>query len=206
MLYQQDIDRQEEEQSHLARELHDVVLNQMNQLLLEAGEKIQTKDFDSRHRQLSDTIRSLIHDLRPPMLNYGLYTAFLELVDDLDQKPHARGRIVFNLLPSQARFDPKVEQHLFRIVQQAFENALTHSKAHEVTLSGSIEQHAINLVITDDGRGFDLEQGTDLSALLAARHFGLVGMHERANLIGAQLALQTKTGQGTRIELHWKQK
>lgn len=203
-LYQQDIDRQEEERAHLARELHDEVLHQMNQLLIQAGEKMQSKDFDIQHQQLGDTVRQMIHGLRPPMLNFGLYQAIRELVDDMDEKPFAKGRINMDLPANETRFDPKAEQHLFRIVQQACENALLHSKARKVSISGSISKTAVELVVTDDGKGFDLAGGSELTALLAARHFGLVGMHERAELIGARLGVETAPNKGTRIEVHWR--
>lgn len=204
VLYQQDIDRQEEERADLARELHDDVLNNMNELLIRAGEKMQSKDFDDEHQQLSDTVRRMIHGLRPPMLNFGLYHAIRELVDDMDEKPFAKARINLDMHANEARFDPKAEQHLFRIVQQACENALLHSKARKVSISGTISKTAVEFVVQDDGKGFALAGGSELAALLAAKHFGLVGMHERAELIGARLGVETAPSKGTRIDLHWR--
>lgn len=203
-LYQQDIDRQEEERAHLARELHDDVLNTLNELLIRAGEKLQSADFDAQHQQLSETVRRMIHGLRPPMLNFGLYHAIRELVDDMDEKPFAKARINLELTANEARFDPKAEQHLFRIVQQACENALLHAKASKVSISGKITKAAVEFVVQDDGKGFALAGGSELAALLAAKHFGLVGMHERAELIGARLGVETAPTKGTRIDLHWR--
>jgi signal transduction histidine kinase len=203
-LYQQDIDRHEEERAHLARELHDEILHTMNELLIRAGEKLQSKDFDAQHQKLSDTIRRMIHGLRPPMLNFGLYHAIRELVDDMDEKPFAKARINLELAASEDRFEPKTEQHLFRIVQQACENALLHSKARKVLISGKITKTSVEFVVHDDGKGFALSGGSELAALLAAKHFGLVGMHERAELIGARLAVETAPSKGTRIDLHWR--
>ncbi len=203
-LYQQDIDRREEERAHLARELHDDVLHHMNELFLQTGEKLQSKEFDERHQQLDDTVRRMIHGLRPPMLNFGLYHAIRELVDDMDEKPFAKARVSLELSASEARFDSKAEQHLFRIVQQACENALLHGKARKISITGKISKAAVEFVVQDDGKGFALAGGPELAALLAAKHFGLVGMHERAELIGARLGVETAPSKGTRIDLHWR--
>jgi signal transduction histidine kinase len=122
----------------------------------------------------------------------------------MDEKPFAKARINLELEADEARFDPKAEQHLYRIIQQACENALLHSKASKVSISGMISKTAVEFVVKDDGKGFALTSGSELAALLAAKHFGLVGMHERAELIGARLGVETAPTKGTRIDLHWR--
>jgi signal transduction histidine kinase len=203
-LHRVDIGRQEEERVHLARELHDDILQRVNELATEAGEQMQSKEFDHRHHALDDRIRALIHGLRPPMLNYGLYHALHELVDDLTDKATTKTRFELNLPASEARFDPQVELFAYRIVQQACENGLKHSGAKTIVISGLCAPGAIDLSIVDDGRGFDLSAGADLAQLLAARHFGLAGMKERAALIHARLEIASSPNKGTRIQLNWR--
>lgn len=203
-LYQVDIERQEEERVHLARELHDDVLHQLNELVIEVGDQVQTKDFDQKHHELDDRIRAMIHGLRPPMLSYGLYHALHELVDDLAEKATTKAKLELSLPASETRYETRVEQHVYRIVQQACENALAHGKAKRIFISGQCDPKSIELLVEDDGRGFSLDGGTELAQLLTSRHFGLAGMNERAALISAQLEIESVAGKGTRIHLHWR--
>ena len=203
-LYQVDIERQEEERVHLARELHDDVLHQLNELVSELGNQVQTKDFDQKHHTLDDRIRAVIHGLRPPMLSYGLYHALHELVDDLAEKPATKAELDLSLPASETRYEARVEQHVYRIVQQACENAIAHGKAKHIFVSGQCNPQSIELLVEDDGHGFRLDAGTELAQLLTSRHFGLAGMNERAVLIGARLEIQSAPGKGTRIHLHWR--
>jgi signal transduction histidine kinase len=203
-LHRVDIGRQEEERVHLARELHDDILQRVNELATEAGEQIQSKEFDRRHHALDDRIRALIHGLRPPMLEYGLYHAFHELVDDLTDKATNKTRFELNLLAGETRYDPQVELFVYRIVQQACENGLEHSGAKTIAINGLCAPGVIDLSIIDDGRGFDLGAGTELAKLLAVRHFGLAGMKERATLIDARLEIASLPNKGTRIQLNWR--
>lgn len=205
-LYQADIDRQEEERAHLARELHDEVLDRFNDLLGPIADQLDSRDFDEKRSQLDDYVRGIIEGLRPPTLDFGLYHALHGLVDELSGKPYAKARLSLELAKSEQRFDKKVEQHLFRVVQQASENALLHGRAKEVSIQGHIDAHGAEFSVADDGQGFEIAHGADLVALLAARHFGLVGMHERAQIIGAHLTIESQLGTGTRIQLNWREK
>jgi len=203
-LYQVDIERQEEERVHLARELHDDVLHQLNELVIEAGDQVQTRIFDQKHHKLDDRIRAMIHGLRPPMLSYGLYHALHELVDDLVENPSSKVELELSLRASETRYEARIEQHVYRIVQQACENAIAHGKAKHILVSGQCGPQAVDLLVEDDGLGFNLDGGTELTQLLHDRHFGLAGMNERAALIGARLEIESTLGKGTRIHLHWR--
>jgi two-component system sensor histidine kinase DegS len=96
-----------------------------------------------------------------------------------------------------------VELHLYRIVQQALNNALTHAHAKEISLEGSMETDRIKLAINDDGIGFPANENMEMAGLLANKHYGLAGMHERAALIGACLDIDSIPGSGTRINVIW---
>jgi signal transduction histidine kinase len=101
------------------------------------------------------------------------------------------------------RHDLPVELHVYRIVQQACSNALTHSHARCVTVRGHVEAGSIDLAVEDDGVGFEAEGRLDLSRLTAHKHFGLAGMFERANIVGAKLQVDSAPGSGTRIRVTW---
>ncbi|MQC26952.1 MAG: hypothetical protein DWG76_05840 [Chloroflexi bacterium] len=154
---------------------------------------------------MADLLRSTIHGLRPPMLEYGLYSALEALVDELAGRT-GKLRVSLDVPASDIRHDRKIEQHLFRIVQQACENALRHANASQLTISGSVGRGSVELAVDDDGDGFSLEGGHDLVKLLTERHFGLAGMSERAALVRATLDLRTAPKQGTSIVIGWAPK
>jgi two-component system sensor histidine kinase DegS len=105
---------------------------------------------------------------------------------------------------SQARHDPQLEQHLFRIVQQAGLNAVRHARARTLRIHGVVEADLIDLTVEDDGSGFEAGERLDIAGLLASRHFGLAGMLERAALIGAEAQIDSAPGRGTRGRVRWK--
>ncbi len=89
----------------------------------------------------------------------------------------------------EERLSQNIEQHLSRIVREACENALHHAQTKNISLSGTLTPQTIDLTIEDDGTGFDAQ--LDLSRLVANNHFGLAGMVERADLIGAEINIQS---------------
>jgi signal transduction histidine kinase len=98
---------------------------------------------------------------------------------------------------SELRYElaPSVQAQLIRIVQEAFANIRRHSQAHRVTLSVVETEDALVIEIGDDGLGIDsLEEG-------AETHYGLVGMRERAELIGGELRVQGRQAGGTSVRL-----
>lgn len=200
-LYQRDIDQQEESRTYLARELHDEVLTGIDRMALLAREG-NWQALAQHHQALSDGVRRLIYRLRPAMLDFGLYRALVELTDEFASRMNGRVQISLMLPESQVMFDGHVAEHAYRIVQQAVENALEHGKPESINISGELRADAIDLLVEDDGSGFDAH-GTSLPELLAAKHYGLAGMNERAAVIGAYLYIVSKPGEGTQIRLVW---
>jgi signal transduction histidine kinase len=88
---------------------------------------------------------------------------------------------------------------LYRIVQEALSNVVKHAQAQHVEVRLNYGDQLL-VFIRDDGRGFEMPDRMD--ALSDQGHFGLIGMRERAELIGAQLAIQSMPGVGTTIALH----
>jgi signal transduction histidine kinase len=107
-------------------------------------------------------------------------------------------------LPStDPHYPPHIENHIFRIVQQACENAFRYAQAERILISGTLAPARVELLVEDDGVGFPLAKPLDLASLLAHKHFGLVHMLERAAYINAELLLDSAPGQGTRVRLRW---
>jgi signal transduction histidine kinase len=196
VLHQVDIERQEAERIHLARELHDDVLPRLNAL----NEKSERSP--SKIDELISLIRRMMAGLRPPLLDQGLYLALEQLVEDLNSKYHGV-KVKLDVSSNLARYDAAAEQHLFRIIQQACENAIQHGKPKSVKISGTITHAGVDLAVADDGSGFEIHK-TGLADLLRTRHYGLAGMSERVAMIGAQLNIDSGIGKGTKIHLSWK--
>ena len=199
------INRHEEERLRLAHDLHDSVLNQMAVLLMNLGDITIPMTFQKNYGELSQRLRSIVSDLRPPMLNYGLKPAFDELAESLMER-HTNTNIVVDIQTEGTRYPVSMEQHLYRIAQQACENSLRHGQAAEVVIAGRLDPEEIRLEIKDNGVGFDLKAGLNLDGFLANKHFGLAGMLERGRIIGADVNIESALNQGTRIQLGWVSK
>lgn len=203
-MYQADINRRELERLSLARELHDSVLSELAGMLMNADMGSLPKNFQEGYKTLTQRLREIVSDLRPPMLNYGLKAAIEELADNLMERSKDALTVEVSLEGGGERYPLDKEQHLFRIIQEACENAVRHSRGKRVTISGKLAPDRVELAIQDDGNGFQLgKRRIELYDLLSERHFGLAGMFERAELINAEIQITSAPGAGTRISLQW---
>jgi signal transduction histidine kinase len=201
---------QEDERSRLARELHDetvqalIALDQRTQMI----ERICKRDPQAAAAKLSELramtastigdVRRLIRALRPIYLeDLGLVPALEMLTQPLSQP---EGLIITFALDGEVhRLTAERELAIYRIVQEALHNVAKHAQAKRVQVKLQYTD-ALYVSISDDGLGFDLPDRVD--ALTELGHFGLVGMRERAELIGAELTVQSTPGSGTTIELY----
>jgi signal transduction histidine kinase len=198
-LYKANIDRDEEERARLARNLHDDTLNDLALLQRKTNDPILSEGIT----KVIGSLRKAINGLRPELLSYGLATALYDLADGFNDR-QSRTAVIVQLEGEPIPVAPKVEQHLYRIVQQACENSLRHSEASLTRIIGIITPKAIHLTVIDNGIGFDVDSTLDFSELIANQHYGLAGMHERADLINATLTIQSNSEHGTRISIYWK--
>ena len=200
---------QEDERSRLARELHDetvqalIALDQRTQMI----ERICKRDPQAAAAKLSELrtmtagtigdVRRVIRALRPIYLeDLGLAPALDMLAQSLSQ---SEGLIITFALDGEVRrLIPERELAIYRIVQEALHNVVKHAQATQAQVKLRYAD-ALYVSISDDGCGFHLPDRVD--ALTELGHFGLVGMRERAELIGAQLIVQSTPGNGTTIEL-----
>ncbi|MBI3763398.1 MAG: sensor histidine kinase [Chloroflexi bacterium] len=200
-LNQANIERHENERTSLARGLHDQVLQEMAAMLLHIDNPPPQFDRDSQN--LVNNLRRVISGLRPAMLDHGLHGALRQLAYDLEDRASDGLVVKFDVPESTARFEPQVEQHLFRIIQQAAGNAMKHACARTISIGGRVEPGAVDLTVEDDGVGFVAREKMELDDLLADKHYGLVGLHERAEIIGGRLQIDSAPGKGTRVQVTW---
>jgi signal transduction histidine kinase len=100
---------------------------------------------------------------------------------------------------SIGRLDPRLETALFRIAQEAVNNILRHAQASEVRIVLCLDGGELCLRVEDDGRGFDVRRITEQA--LSQRRLGLLGMKERADLVGGRIVVDSAPGKGTRLEV-----
>jgi NarL family two-component system sensor histidine kinase LiaS len=193
-----------EERQRLARELHDAVSQQLFAISMTATAVGRTleKDFDKAQRQIhlieemasvaQSEMRALLLHLRPVHLEgKRLSEGLLELLGEL----HAKVPMDISWeMDHEIRLPKGIEDHLFRIVQEALSNALRHSKASKMEVKLLHRSDGVRLAIRDNGIGFELDARKHAS-------YGIVSMRERVNEIGGSLHIITAPNQGTRIEI-----
>jgi PAS domain S-box-containing protein len=202
------IEAQEEERSHLARELHDEigpVLTTVN-LTLEAVRARVGPDAAERldeSRRVVDRaieqVRSLSLDLRPASLDLlGLEPALRSYL--ARQAAHAGLALAFTSSLGAERLPPALETVCFRVVQEAATNVLRHARATRLEVDLSRTGEEVRVTIRDDGAGFDVAAARE--RVLRGEGFGLVGMRERVQLFGGRIGVESSIGGGTTIEVH----
>jgi signal transduction histidine kinase len=194
------------ERNRLALELHDAVSQKLFSLVLNAEAAATLLDRDPEQaraqvsrlqelaRQALDELRSLIFELRPPDLEHdGLCGALRKHVDVLRRLHPTEIELEGDLeLPP----DPQRDRELFRIAQEALQNALRHADATRVVVRLSGEDGKVAFDVEDDGVGFDPD-----APELRSRRLGLTSMEERAQRLGARLEIRSTPGGGTTVHL-----
>jgi signal transduction histidine kinase len=195
-----------EERQRLARELHDSVTQALYSLTLfaEAGQdSIRAADLPQAEHYLSRLgetaqqalreMRLLIYELRPLTLQQeGLVGALRQRLETVERRARVETQLVVDA-PLELPAD--VEQSLYRIAQEALNNALKHSAATQVTIHVGLEGRILRLAVIDNGQGFDLESFKDRTGI------GLASMRERAESLGGRLLIDSTPGQGTCVEV-----
>jgi len=193
-----------QERTRLARELHDSVTQSLYSLTLltegwrrlaDAGSKAHVQDYLIRIGEITQQalkeMRLLIHELRPPALEQeGLVGALHQRLDAVEKRAGVEARI---LMDDLIELPATVEEELYRIAQEALNNALKHAGATAVTVRLCTEDSQVVLEVTDNGCGFDPATVKDCGGM------GLISMHERARQLGGALSVTSASGQGTTV-------
>lgn len=195
-----------EERNRLARDLHDSVVQKLFAIVLAAQSAttmldrspVQARGQVERVGELAQDaigeLRSLVFQLRPAAIESdGLAAALAKHVEVL-RRVHRR-RIELDAR-GRPRLRPGVDEEVFKVAQEALQNALRHAAAAAVEVRLREDDDAVVLVVRDDGIGFDPGEAASRS-----RSLGLTSMEERAQALGADLSIDSASGRGTTISL-----
>jgi PAS domain S-box-containing protein len=198
---------QEDERRHLARELHDEIGQALTaiKINLESIESIEGGTQSVRLEETSTLLDNLLRqvrqislDLHPSLLDdLGLAPALRSLLDQQARRARLRGQ--FYAAEPLENIDPEIQTTGFRIAQEAITNVLRHAKAQSVGVHLQTESGQLQMKIVDDGRGFDLAEVERRAHQEAS--FGLMGMRERAALVGGRVEIISSSNKGTTVEV-----
>ena len=200
------ISSQENERKRIAAELHDGLGQNLliikNRALIALNKKddtaaqTQLEEISSTVSHAIEEVRSIARNLRPHQLDrLGLTQAIKSIVNNVANS----SAISFHseIDPIDGLFSPEAEINLYRIVQEGVNNIVKHSGATEALVAIRRDEQALQLIIQDNGSGFNSESAPDANG----GGFGLTGISERARMFGGRASFHSAAGKGTTISI-----
>jgi signal transduction histidine kinase len=199
---------QEEERRRLARDLHDdtiqalIALKQRVELARPGWQKgsasLPLEELESLIEQTIENLRRTIRALRPIYLeDLGLVTALEVLAGETSQSSGLA--VDFHTSGTERRLPAEVELALYRMAQEGFNNVIRHAQALHASARLEFSAQGVRLDILDDGVGFEIPKTP--AEYTPQGHFGLLGLYERVELIGARLEINSTKGKGTHLSI-----
>ncbi len=200
----------EEERMRIARDMHDGPAQSMANLVLQAEilERLisrdpklvakELEDFKDGVRHVLDETRRLIFDLRPMTLDdLGLVPTLRKFVKEFGERYNLH--VYLRVVGEEVRLPGSLEPTLFRIIQEALNNARKHARATSVEVVIHFQSAGVTASVRDDGVGMDV--AATEARLEAGRNLGLISMRERAELEKGRLEIRSRPGEGTEIRV-----
>lgn len=206
------LETQEMDRNRISRDLHDSTVQSLTSLghkmeycskLVEKDPirvKLELQSMIDLNKEIINDMREIIYDLRPMSLNnIGLvstveaYCLHLRRNDNFD--------VVFKVEGEERGLTSIVSVTLYRIIQEACNNAIRHSKAKRVFVRIAFLNHNIELDVEDNGVGFDINEVEDRAKEDILHGFGLSTMRERTRLLSGSFTVDAKPGAGTKIHI-----
>jgi signal transduction histidine kinase len=196
-----------DERSRIARELHDTLIQGFSGVTMEMQALATRLPPASEQRSaMEEIIRDAGNSLREARRSVAglrsVHGTDSELAQAIEQAARQLTeatdvRLRLRLQPGPRNLAPDIEYNLLRIAQEAIANAVRHSGAGLIEVALACEGESLQLLVRDNGCGFDARDGNSQSA----GHYGLTGMRERARQIGAELHLESSPGAGTTVRV-----
>ena len=198
---------QEEERRRIAQDLHDHLGQQLTALNMKIGSALNSsiqesepaehlRDARAMMRRIDEDVDALAWQLRPAILDGGFVPALCSYVEDWSKRWGVSAEFwADEHFAQRRRLTPEAETNLYRITQEALNNIAKYARANRVEVLLKKRGDACVLMVQDDGAGFDAGSGTRGNT----RSMGLVGMRERAELVGGSFQIESTVGEGTTI-------
>ncbi|MFP7492382.1 histidine kinase [Terribacillus saccharophilus] len=198
------IEAQEEERRRLSREMHDGPAQMMANILLRSelvDRTFRERSTDEALLEIQNMrkmvrsslyeVRRIIYDLRPMALDdLGLLPTIKKYLANIEEFNNIH--IDFTALKAEKRLDSKYEVALFRLTQEAVQNAVKHAEPSTIKVRLEVMQDLVVISIIDDGKGFDV-------TLKKENSFGIIGMRERVEMLDGSITFHSEIGKGTRV-------
>lgn len=210
ILSSQVIEAQEEERKRIARDMHDGI-GQMLTALRFNLQSINLQQLDEAEQKLTEIneiaaglirgVRIATFNLTPPELSdYGISPGLQKLASELN-KLTGKQILFENRTQFNQRFDSITETNLYRITQEAVNNAIKYAESNYILITLSHSDEILSIVVDDDGRGFDVQDPKPRIAEDGSG-MGISFMRERVNFIDGRLFIHSTPNQGTRITIN----
>ena len=201
------LEAQETERRRIAHELHDELGQALTAIKINLQTRghlhnVATDDLDAENIRILDDalsqVRRIALALRPSMLDdLGLGPALRWLAEQTAARAGFAVRL--NIPVLEPRLPPKIETACFRIVQEALTNIARHAGAKNVSITLERNDASLLLVVQDDGCGFEPEEAR--ARAISGGNLGVLGMQERAALVGGQLEITSSPSHGSELSL-----
>jgi signal transduction histidine kinase len=200
-LNRQIVSAREKERRSLSHELHDEVIQDLVALTyrISRDPNVAAEDLRKGIREIIQTVREIIRELRPPMLdNLGLLPALRACVRDFREGSGNGIDVQFRTnCAGEEWFPDDIAITIYRVLYEALSNIRKHAQATTALVSLKRENSQMTLEIQDDGVGFDMPE--NLGRLVMDRHYGLVTIRERLELVDGSLEIESTIDEGTTI-------
>ncbi len=207
------IKAQENERLRVSREIHDGPAQEMANLIYQASvverlvdtrpneAKASLQELRRQIRTCLADVRQIIFDMRPMTLDdLGLIPALRQLVKKLGEREVLNADLQID--GKEYKFDNHVEVTIFRIVQEALNNVHRHAGTDKASVRMLFTTDHLAILVSDQGKGFDMEQLAEERRNPSGEgRFGVIGMEERARIIGATITIASEPGKGTRVNI-----
>ncbi|XWN53219.1 sensor histidine kinase [Anoxybacillus flavithermus] len=201
------IEAQEEERKRLSREIHDGPAQMLANVIMRSDliERIyrergaeeaigEMRDLKKMVRSALYEVRRIIYDLRPMALDdLGLIPTLKKYLQTIEE--YHKTTITFTYTGEVKRLSNRFEVAVFRLVQEAVQNALKHAEAKEIQVKMELKKDHLLIVVKDDGKGFNPNEKKE-------KAFGLMGMRERIEWLEGKLHIYSQLGRGTIVTMH----
>ncbi|SHJ55779.1 PAS domain S-box-containing protein [Maribacter aquivivus] len=207
------VEGQEEERKRIAKDIHDGI----GQMLTALKFNIESIDIENKDKtrekiaylksltsDLIKGVRTATFNLTPPELSdHGIFPAIHKMTTELSK---LTGKTVLfkNKTDANIRFDSLAETNIYRVTQEAVNNAIKYAEANYILVTLNYSYPILSVVIDDDGKGFDDSILGKLPKNNSEGGMGLFFMKERIDYINGRLFINSELGQGTRVTINYK--